>query len=192
MSKEKVSFIEKILNEWKTHFSKWIVLLLMGLLTFLFTPVWNNLIEIYETPGKISKIEKQLDSISSSIRSLTGEDKVLSVNRLQTFALEPVVIGETLSFYLVAARTAFGEECILESKTPIFVDTNGLTHAGKILSDFPQFSSTQERILLSIEIPKEVSPGRTVLTISLMYSCSGRSIIETVNGFSFQLLPSEE
>ena len=73
----------------------------------LWSPVSNNLKDIWNSPGRLTAIEAGVKEIKESMRNLAGEDRVFRQIEGLSYVEEPVHRGENIFLPAAACRSAF-------------------------------------------------------------------------------------
>ena len=113
------------------EFKKWTTRSLFVVLTVtvvaLWSPVGNNLKDIWDSPERLTAIESGVDKINESMRNLAGENRIIRQIEGLSYVEEPVYKGENIFLHLVVERTELGRNCVLTKAVPLFKDKTGVT-----------------------------------------------------------------
>ena len=166
-----------------------IIWLVFALVSNLFTPWINQAVAVWTTPERLERMDERLESIAYQINGITGESRVVRLDRLNSYVFEPVHIGETIRLNLVVSRTDRGRDCVLISRTALFTDEGGISIPGVRAVPSRQVGVTPERMLLRLEPPGQLRPGRVTVALSLEFQCAGQPVFEITEPVAFRLLP---
>lgn len=201
--RKQVAAMRQILGE---EVKKWLARLVIwvviwgggGALAYMFTPLWDRLQAIWESPitqdailSEMREVRQEQREVRAELQRATGEDRVLRMIPGLSYVSEPVRQGETVILNLVAQRTRLGAGCRLVSGISLFTDENGVTLAGSPLRPVRQIGTDQMRLRIELTTPPTLRPGRTALHLELEYSCAGSPVYDSTEPVIFYLLPAE-
>lgn len=166
-----------------------IIWLAFALVTNLFMPWINQAVAVWTTPDRLERMDDRLEAISRQINGLTGENRMVRLDRLNSYVFEPVHVGESIRLNLVASRTDRGRDCVLISRTALFTDEGGVSIPGVRTTPSRQVGVTPERLLLRLDPPAQLRPGRVTVALSLEFQCAGQPVFEVTEPVAFRLLP---
>jgi hypothetical protein len=187
--------------EIKKTVARWLFLLFVGTLAYVFTPVWDTAKAIWNSPASLAQIEQQLADIQDrqlvqierSIATAMGEDRVIRMVPGLSYVEEPYVLGqdEPLVFHLTVQRTRLGAQCRFQRGASLFTDENGVTFAGSDIRPRRNVGNTPERLVLEIIPPARMISGRTVLVLDLQYDCNGDIVNDRTDPVVFYAVEPE-
>lgn len=164
---------------------------LTTILTFIFFGIWA----VYGDP-LIEKAREELgirENYELTMRAL-GEDKVLRQPEGLSFVQEPVYSGEDILVNLVIERTDWGDECLFNGGSTVFIQPNGITISGGSLPVIKQISTDSTRFQLQVDSPnlhnyrfRDDREERWALFFLFDYTCYGQKITEESRPLPFIL-----
>jgi hypothetical protein len=165
-------------------------LVIGGAAAFLLSIVLTGVWAIYG--GNVTaflRSELGIDDLSTQIRTLAGEDRIIRQPTGLSYVSEPVHVGETVVLNLVLQRTTRGMSCRFLGGQSLFRDASGIVTPGSPISPMQQVTDQQTRIRLDITPPPTLRDGRVELHISLEYECQGERVFDKTDVVTFELLP---
>ena len=109
-----------LLEEFKKWSTRSLFVIMTAIAVALWSPVSNNLKDIWNSPGRLTAIEAGVKEIKESMRNLAGEDRVFRQIEGLSYVEEPVHRGENIFLHLVIQRTELGKDCVLTKAVPLF------------------------------------------------------------------------
>jgi hypothetical protein len=182
------------LEEGKKALVRWSLLIFALFMAFVFTPLWENSKLVWHSPVVLTEIQTDLRSLKKEIERLSGEDRVIRMDSALSYVEEPYKLGTgtPVRAHYVIGRTLLGSTCRLTNLTPIYTDDNGVSTAGITKQAVRQLNSVQERVVLELEPPRNLKPGRTVLTLELVFDCGSTiSVIDRTDPLVFMVVDNE-
>lgn len=167
-----------------------IIWLVFAMVTNLFMPWVNQAVAVWTTPDRLERLDERLAGISLQINGITGENRLVRMDRLNSYVFEPVHVGESIRLNLVVSRTDRGQDCVLLSRTALFTDEGGVSIPGSRETPSRQVGTTPERMLLRLDPPEQLQPGRVTVALSLEFQCDGAPAFEITDPVAFRLLPA--
>lgn len=191
-----------IVEELRKRIFGLLFLVAVSILVWLFTPISEKVSGIWHSPEKLQSIEEnqvegfraqaeQLSKLSDQVAAINGEDRVIRQSPGQSYVTEPVGQGEDVTLNLVAQRTALGERCKLVASQSLFTDARGVAMTGKSGSVKRQIGTDATRLIVVIEPPKTLLPGRIELYLALEYLCDGRTVFDRTDTVYYTLTEKE-
>ena len=188
-------------NEHKTYFlweefKKWstrsFFVVLTAIVVALWSPVGNNLREIWNSPERLTTIEAGIRDINENLRSLSGDDRIIRQREGLSYVEEPVRKGENVFLYLVMERTELGKDCKLTKAVPLFKDKTGVTTPGTRPDRPLQRGLTTDPTVTRLEYipPPNLELGRIEVYVSLEYECDGKIMFDRTDVLTYELLDS--
>lgn len=164
--------------------------MLTAIVVALWSPVSNNLKDIWESPDRLTAIENGVDDIRENMRNLSGENRIIRQREGLSYVEEPVRRGENVFLYLVIERTELGKNCVLTKAVPLFKDKTGVTTPG-IRPERPlQIGLTTDPTVTRLEYipPPNLELGRIEVYVSLEYECNGKTMFDKTDVLTYELL----
>jgi hypothetical protein len=173
---------------------KWIIRVLFSCVTaalvFLFTPLYDNLVAIWEMPERLKIIETQITELKDTTRSLSGEDKVIRQVEGMSYVEEPVYVDDNVIIVIVAQKTSLGSNCTIEDVQAIFTDESRIATPGQLqkYARKPVFDETPSAQRIEVIPPPNLKVGRVGVYLILEYSCNGSTHYDRTEILNFRLL----
>ena len=185
--KHKVYFLWEEFKKWSTR-SFFVVL--TAIVVALWSPVNNNLKDIWNAPARLTAIESGLYRINESMRNLAGENRIIRQKEGLSYVEEPVHKGENVTLYLVIERTELGKNCVLTKAVPLFKDKTGVTTPGIRPERDSVSGLTTDSTAIRLEYvpPPNLELGRIEVYVSLEYDCDGKTMFDKTDVLTYQLL----
>ena len=185
--KHKTYFLWEEFKKWSTR-SLFVVL--TAIIVALWSPVSNNLKDIWDSPDRLTAIESGVDAIRENMRNLSGENRIIRQREGLSYVEEPVRRGENVFLYLVIERTELGKNCVLTKAVPLFKDKTGVTTPGTRPDRPLQIGLTTDPTVTRLEYipPPNLELGRIEVYVSLEYDCDGRTMFDKTDVLTYQLL----
>ena len=180
-----------LLEEGKKAFIRWVFVLCALVVTFLFTPLWENTAQIWNSPQVLTSISEDIKDLKEDIRTIRGEDRVIRMDPFLSYVEEPYVLskGNPVTAHYVIGRTLLGSTCNLLSITPIYTNELGVSIAGDTVYPRRQLGTNAEKVVLELSPPRNLRVGRNVLTLELVFDCGGnRSVIDRTDPLVFMVV----
>ena len=178
-------------DEFKKWFTRGIFLFASAFLIAIFTPYASNVQDIWQSPQRLDSIEIGIQTLNESIRSLSGENRIIRQREGLSYVEEPVSQGQNVFLYLVIERTELGKNCELTKATPLFKDRTGVTNPGT-RPDRPYtdgLSTETTAVRLEYIPPPNLTPGRVEVYVAFEYDCGEEHKFDRTSILSYQLLP---
>ncbi|MBU2328300.1 MAG: hypothetical protein KJ755_13250 [Alphaproteobacteria bacterium] len=185
------TFLWQRLGIWAVGGILWGVSLILAA---VFTPLGDRVVDIWNSPERLGRIESKLDLMIADVRKATGEDRVIRQSPGLSYVTEPVTEGDTITLNIVAERTPLGRDCQLVDSQPLFTDRSNVTTPGRrAVEGAPrrQIDETPTRIRVELIPPQNLQPGRVELYLALEYRCGERTVFDRTDAVTFQLLPRD-
>lgn len=179
------------LEEGKKAFIRWVFVVCALSITFLFTPLWENTKEIWNSPHMLMSISSDIRELKEDIRTIRGEDRVIRMDPFLSYVEEPYVLseGKPITVHYVIGRTLLGSTCNLLSITPIYTNDVGVSIAGDSRPARRQLTANAEKVVLELNPPANLRVGRNVLTLELVFDCGGnQSVIDRTDPLVFMVV----
>ena len=176
------------------EFKKWTTRSLFVVLTVtvvaLWSPVGNNLKDIWDSPDRLTAIESGVGKINETMRNLAGEDRVFRQIEGLSYVEEPVHRGENIFLHLVVERTELGRNCVLTKAVPLFKDKTGVTTPGTRPERPLNIGVTTDQTAIRLEYipPPNLELGRIEVYVSLEYDCDGKTMFDKTDVLTYELL----
>lgn len=185
--KHKTYFLWEEFKKWSTRS---FFVILTTLVVALWSPVGNNLRDIWNTPERLGTIEKSIVDLGKNIRTLSGEDRVIRQREGLSYVEEPVHRGDNVFLYLVLERTELGKNCKLTKAVPLFKDKTGVTTPGTRPERPLQSGLGTDPTVIRLEYipPPNLELGRIEVYVTLEYDCDGRTMFDKTNILTYELL----
>ena len=185
--KHKTYFLWEEFKKWSTR-SLFVVL--TAIIVALWSPVSNNLKDIWDSPDRLTAIESGVDAIRENMRNLSGENRIIRQREGLSYVEEPVRRGENVFLYLVIERTELGKNCVLTKAVPLFKDKTGVTTPGTRPDRPLQIGLTTDPTVTRLEYipPPNLELGRIEVYVSLEYDCDGRTMFDKTDVLTYELL----
>lgn len=185
--KHKTHFLWEEFKKWSTRS---FFLVVTAVTVALWSPVGNNLREIWNSPERLTAIETSLGEISVKMRNLAGENRIIRQKEGLSYVEEPVKRGENVVLYLVIKRTELGKDCVLTRAVPLFKDKTGVATPGirperDLVSGLTTDSTA---VRLEYVPPPNLELGRIEVYVSLEYDCGGKAMFDKTDVLTYQLL----
>lgn len=173
-----------------------------ALILALFTPIVERAQAVWHSPETnaegFATINERLDrqaaaiaELTAGVKRATGEDRVIRQTPGLSYVAEPVYQGETVVLYMVAERTTLGRDCRLMEWVPLFTDETGVSMPGSgptAASPKRQITNTPTRLMLEIQAPDKLRPGRIELYLALTYNCNGAAVYDKTAPVVYEML----
>jgi hypothetical protein len=182
------------LEEGKKALVRWMFVLFAIATAFLFTPLWENGQQVWNSPKVLTEIQSDIRGIKDDITKLSGEDRVIRMDSALSYVEEPYRLGSNapVRVHLVIGRTLLGSTCRLTSRTAIYTDEMGISSASTPVAPSRQIGTSQERVVLDLKPPRSLKAGRTVLTLELIFDCGGSiSVIDRTDPLVFMVVEDD-
>lgn len=185
--KHKTYFLWEEFKKWSTRS---FFVILTTLVVALWSPVGNNLRDIWNTPERLGTIEKSIIDLGKNIRTLSGEDRVIRQREGLSYVEEPVHKGDNVFLYLVLERTELGKNCKLTKAVPLFKDKTGVTTPGTRPERPLQSGLGTDPTVIRLEYipPPNLELGRIEVYVTLEYDCDGRTLFDKTDILTYELL----
>lgn len=185
--KHKTHFLLEEFKKWSTR-SLFVVL--TAVVVALWSPVSNNLKDIWESPDRLTAIENGVDDIRENMRNLAGENRIIRQREGLSYVEEPVRRGENVFLYLVIERTELGKDCVLTKAVPLFKDKTGVTTPGVRPERPLQIGLSTDPTVTRLEYipPPNLALGRIEVYVSLEYECNGKTMFDKTDVLTYELL----
>lgn len=144
------------------------------------------------TAAQIEELSHTIELLSGQLETVTGEDGFLIVRLRQSYIIEPVTAGGLVTARYVLRRTERGLGCVFISSTPLFRDIRDIPLPGETITPGQQLGLDFRRIENTYRMPPNLLPGRVELSLSLQYTCDGKTEFDEVGALAFMLLPPTE
>lgn len=128
-----------------------------------------------------------VDRLEEQILEATGQNQIFYMVPGHSYIEEPVFIGDTLRAHIVAQRTAKGRDCIYKTGRAVFTGIRGIPIPGQTLPATTQLGVEAQPILLDLDVPDKLLPGRIMLSLALQYDCADRTVFEDSDPLFFYL-----
>lgn len=186
-NKQKTYFLLEEFKKWSTRS---FFVILTAIVVALWTPVGNNLRDIWNSPERLTAIEAGVDKVNESMRNLAGENRIIRQKEGLSYVEEPVHKGENVTLYLVIERTELGKNCVLSKAVPLFKDKTGVTTPGiRPERDLVSRLTTDPTVTrLEYVPPPNLELGRIEVYVSLEYDCDGKTMFDKTDVLTYQLL----
>ena len=186
-NKHKTYFLLEEFKKWSTR-SFFVVL--TAVIVALWSPVSNNLRDIWDSPDRLNAIESGVDEIRESLRNLSGENRIIRQREGLSYVEEPVHKGENVFLYLVIERTELGKNCVLTKAVPLFKDKTGVTTPGTRPERPLHSGITTDLTVARLEYipPPNLELGRIEVYVSLEYNCDGKTMFDRTDVLTYELL----
>lgn len=189
MSDEQHSLRSFFVDEAKKWATRTAIMLGVGGIVWVFTPLRDQVLAIWHTPDRLVAIEAQLEHILSDVRRATGDDRVIQEQPGQAYVTEPVHVGEDVTLNLVMRRTSAGAGCALLSWVPLFADGSHIDQPGTPISGMHRISTEMTRLKVTATPPETLLPGRATVRLAIEYECAGARVYESTTAVPFVLVP---
>lgn len=153
------------------------------------TPFGNWINAMVQVPSEIKMLHQQIEELSTRIDVVSGERRVIRQVPNMSYVVEPVYQHESVTMVISYERTEFGEECVLEDWTPIFIDVFNIPTPGESLTpttDAQLDGSTVVRRVLMAP-PENLHAGRVIVYLAMLYRCNGMLVPETSDTVVYML-----
>ena len=179
-----------LLEEFKKWSTRSLFVIMTAIAVALWSPVSNNLKDIWNSPGRLTAIEAGVKEIKESMRNLAGEDRVFRQIEGLSYVEEPVYKGENVFLHLVVERTELGKDCVLTRAVPLFKDKTGVTTPGTIPERDLISGVTTDPIAVRLEYipPPNLELGRVEVYVTIEYECNGKTGFDKTDVLTYQLL----
>lgn len=173
---------DRLIDEFKKCVARTLFLGVSVVLIFVFTPMYEKVVAIWEIPERLDRMETQITELGGGriIRQVPG----------MSYVKEPVYKGANVTLIIVAERTSLGKDCTLTTSQSLFTDENRIATPG----DRPKYSRRRNipdsPTTLSVELipPHNLKPGRVEVYLILEYDCNGTAHFDKTDVLTFQLL----
>ncbi len=142
-----------------------------------------------QTARRDQELAAKLASIDARLDALTPAPRVTVEGMQTSYVRKPVHLGEAISVILYIGRSQYGLGCRLLSRTPMFVDDNGVARAGDTEPSRRQLTGDTARVEIDIPLPDDMPTGFATVSQQLHYSCDGRDVFEETSPVAFEVLP---
>ena len=186
-NKHKTYFLLEEFKKWSTR-SLFVVM--TAIAVALWSPVSNNLKDIWNSPGRLTAIEAGVKEIKESMRNLAGEDRVFRQIEGLSYVEEPVYRGENIFLHLVVQLTELGKDCVITKAVPLFKDKTGITTPGTMPERDLIGMATTDPIAIRLEYipPPNLELGRVEVYVTIEYNCNGKTGFDKTDVLTYQLL----
>ena len=177
-------------EEFKKWFTRSFFVVMTAIVVALWSPVGNNLKDIWNSPGRLTAIEAGVKEIKESMRNLAGEDRVFRQIEGLSYVEEPVYRGDNIFLHLVIQRTELGKDCVLTRAVPLFKDKTGVTTPGAMPKRDLISGVTTDPIAVRLEYipPPNLELGRVEVYVTIEYNCNGKTGFDKTDVLTYQLL----
>lgn len=190
MSKQVESVLSLLVEELKKWVARSLFLVITSILVFIFTPVSEFLVAIWNVPDRLSSIEQQITDLQTITKSLSGEDRIIRQPPKLSYVEEPVYIGDNIFLVIVAEKTSLGRSCRLLEMQGLFTDESRIATPGQFpkytrkidIGDIPTTSKVE------IIPPPNLAPGRVEVYLVLEFECNGATHFDRTEVLTFKLL----
>ena len=176
-----------------------------ALILAVFTPIGERARAIWHSPETnaegFAMITERLDrqaaaiaELAAGVKRATGEDRVIRQTPGLSYVAEPVYQGETVVLYMVVERTTLGRDCRLMEWVPLFADETGVSMPGNSpTASAPkhQITNTPTRLMLEMQAPDKLRPGRIELYLALTYNCGGATVYDNTAPVVYEMLEGD-
>jgi hypothetical protein len=138
------------------------------------------------THADVQAMALQLDTLTSRVDSLSGEERIARVDLLRSFVKSPVRPGGNVDAVIFAMRTERGSKCILTRASSVFETEGGLRVPGPVRDAASQLPTTMTRLQFSYA-PPDLPPGRTKVWMVGTYECPWGLAVEEHGPLIFQM-----
>ena len=186
-NKHHVYFLWEEFKKWSTR-SLFVVL--TAIIVALWSPVGNNLKDIWNSPERLTAIEAGVSKMNESMRNLSGENRIIRQREDLSYVEEPVRRGDNVFLYLVMERTELGKDCVLTKAVPLFKDKTGVTTTGTRPERPLQSGLTTDPTAIRLEYipPPNLELGRVEVYVTLEYECDGKTMFDRTDVLAYELL----
>ena len=186
-NKHKMYFLWEEFKKWSTR-SFFVVL--TAIIVALWSPISNNLKDIWHSPERLTAIEAGVSKMNESMRNLSGENRIIRQMEGLSYVEEPVRRGENVFLYLVVERTELGKDCVLTKAVALFKDKTGVTTPGTRPERPIHLGVTTDPTAVRLEYipPPNLELGRIEVYVSLEYDCDGKPMFDKTDVLTYELL----
>ena len=179
-----------LLEEFKKWSTRSLFVVMTAIAVALWSPIGNNLKDIWNSPSRLTAIEAGVDEINESLRNLAGEDRVFRQIEGLSYVEEPVYRGENIFLHLVVERTELGKDCVLTKAVPLFKDKTGVTTPGAMPERDLISGVTTDPIAVRLEYipPPNLELGRVEVYVAIEYECNGKTGFDKTDVLAYKLL----
>lgn len=131
----------------------------------------------------------QVQSLVDSLAKATGEDRMIRMEEIYSYVIEPVSAGEDITARYVLSRTERGASCVVTDAVPLFVDDRNTPMPGSIVSPLQQLTTRPTPIEATLRPPMDLREGRVCVAISLTYDCAGHPVFDQIDPICYILQP---
>ena len=165
-------------------------MVLTAIVVALWSPVSNNLEDIWNSPDRLTAIENGVDDIRENMRNLAGENRIIRQREGLSYVEEPVYRGENIFLHLVVERTELGKDCVLTKAVPLFKDKTGVTTPGTMPKRDLISGVTTDPIAVRLEYipPPNLELGRVEVYVAIEYECNGKTGFDKTDVLAYKLL----
>ena len=179
-----------LLEEFKKWSTRSLFVIMTAIAVALWSPVSNNLKDIWNSPDRLTAIEAGVKKMNESMRNLAGEDRVFRQIEGLSYVEEPVYRGENIFLHLVVQRTELGKDCVITKAVPLFKDKTGITTPGTMPERDLISVATTDPVAVRLEYipPPNLELGRVEVYVSLEYECAGKVMFDRTDVLTYELL----
>jgi hypothetical protein len=162
-----------------------------------FDEMKDDVDKLQDAVQRISTIADDVATLKADVARANGEDRVIRQPQGLSYIKEPVVEGENVTMFMVAARTRLGADCRLTDWTPIFQDERNIPTPGGRARAGPvarQIDTDLQTLRIEMVPPAGMRPGRITVYLTLTYACPGVStpVPDRTDTLAYELLPRRE
>lgn len=171
----------KVITRWAFHG------LAIGLVFFVWEPLRDFASAIVRTPAVLNDLIERVDQLDQKLSAVAGETRVIAEVPSMHYVGEPVYRGEDIVLYLAVQRTQWGAGCQLQYRTALFTDSTNIVTTGERAVPSRQIGASRELVRLALRQPEGLALGRNTVSLTLIFDCHGKTVIEYTTPVAFLL-----
>lgn len=171
----------KVVTRWFFH------AMALGLVFFVWEPLRDFASAIVKTPAVLDDLIERVDQLDQKLSAVAGETRVIAEVPSLHYVGEPVYVGEEVVLYLAVQRTSWGKDCQLQYRTALFTDSTNIVATGERAIPSRQIGTSRELVRLVLQQPEGLALGRNTVSLTLIFDCHGKTVIEYTTPVAFLL-----
>lgn len=175
-------------EEAKKVFARWIFnIVALVAVMWVWQPLRDFIVAMSAIPKGMETLVTRVDTLDAKLSRVAGETRVISEVSAAHYVTEPVYKGDKVILNLNIRRTAWGSPCVLLYRTGLFTDASNIVLSGDRVIPARQASGNPEIFRLELDHPDDLQTGRVSVSLSLIYDCDGKTIVEYTTPVAFML-----
>jgi hypothetical protein len=131
-------------------------------------------------------------ALAADLRSLSGADRVIRMQRSRSYVEEPVLVGDPVILTLFLERTQVGASCEFLAGDAVFEDQSGIRSGGAALQPIRLLPTGSQRLRITFSPPTDLWPGRVELSLILRFRSGERIVFDETEPVAFRLIAAPQ